>query len=118
MKFKFFAILVATNLCMLNNAHANDKTQNGQSPEFFLQALCQGDGHLGKSLGQDYADVIQESKKINGRLRPGNSTPENYKIADVTYQNLDKKDLSNCHEYTGKKLTGLIDQRLKVINKN
>ncbi|MDF7649744.1 hypothetical protein PUG42_14405 [Erwiniaceae bacterium L1_54_3] len=116
MKKIIFAVSMIAFQILSFSVSANDPTQNGQTPEFLLQALCRSNGHIGSSApGMD--DVIKASAKIHPPFKPGNSVAENYKIADVTYQNLDKKSLQNCHEYSDKKLTELVERQLSISNK-
>lgn len=107
----FLGLVLATGLTQ-GVAFAKDSTQNAQSPEFYLQALCRGNGHLGKGLGDNSAEVIKQSAQISKPLRPGNSAPENYKIAELTYQGLSKDALLHCHEYSDEQLKGLVDNFL------
>ncbi|MBB6116103.1 hypothetical protein F4826_003027 [Rahnella inusitata] len=107
----FLGLVLATGLTQ-GVAFAQDSTQNAQSPEFYLQALCRGNGHLGKGLGDNSTEVIKQSAQISKPLRPGNSAPENYKIAELTYQGLSKDALLHCHEYSDEQLKGLVDNFL------
>jgi hypothetical protein len=107
----YLGLMFATGLTQ-GVAFAQDGTQNGQSPEFYLQALCRGNGHLGKGLGDNSTEVIEQSARISKPLRLGNSAPENYKIASLTYQGLGKDTLLHCYEYSDEQLKGLIDSYL------
>jgi hypothetical protein len=107
----YLGLMFATGLTQ-GVAFAQEGTQNGQSPEFYLQALCRGNGHLGKGLGDNSTEVIEQSARISKPLRLGNSAPENYKIASLTYQGLGKDTLLHCHEYSDEQLKGLIDSYL------
>lgn len=112
MKVCLFLGLVLATVLTQGVAFAKDSTQNAQSPEFYLQALCRGNGHLGKGLGDNSTEVIKQSAQIFKPLRPGNSAPENYKIAELTYQGLSKDALLHCHEYSDEQLKGLVDNFL------
>lgn len=61
MKAVFYLGFMLTGGLAQGVAAAQDSTQNGQSPEFYLQALCRVNGHLGKGLGDDSTQVIEKS---------------------------------------------------------